>query len=950
MNRFVCLLGPSCALILLLYCFRAVLFGGEQFAYRDAAHFYYPLYRHVQDEWNAGRWPLWDPAQNAGVPLLGIPMAAVLYPGKLLFALLAYPWATRLYTLAHVALAWAGMVALARAWRLSHTAAAIAALAYAFGAPVLFQYCNIIYLVGAAWLPWGFLALELLLHRKRRLGLLGLAAVLALQVLGGDPEAAYLTVLCGGGYALVLAAGDGVSRWWRWWWAAITLVVWVAVTLAAAYAAPQRTLPGPTLRIVAWGLVGLAVVWRWRQRPREAQLGPMLAWLAAGAALAVLLAAVQLLPIVEYTGNTVRAADRRPERLYAFCVEPYRIIETVWPSAFGRFGPENRSWIQAIPPAGERQIWTPSLYLGGLTLVLALGGFGFRGGPAWRPWLSLVALVALAASFGKFGGPLWIVRCVPGVPALLGPHDPARGVERVDGFLHDGAGSVYGLLAAALPGFDLFRYPGKLSTFAAAAMAVLAGVGWDRLVAGQSRAPRHGSRTTLIATLLALGLVLAARGPLLSWLRAQLPPDIEFGPVNPEQALDATIASLVHGGLVFALGLGLTTVAPRHSQWAGAAALLLLALDLGMANAPLVWTVPQAQFDKPSTAAREIAAAEDADPSRASSAGAFRVHRMRASYPAGFALRPSPERLREAAAWERNTLQPLHALPLHFDYTLIEGVLESDDYAQFFSSRLVSPRDPDGSVIGPPVYSLPRQGFDLWTTRYFIMTVTVNGWLGGEHDFERLYPRDDVVADSRRAKSWIEQEDWQLLRNKTVFPRAWLVHFLRIRSPITERYGLEQAKLMDDLVYQADRYWNDPRRGVYDLKTMAFVETDQPERLAGYISRTAVAPTESVTITGYEPQRVELAATLERSGLVILADVYYPGWKLTIDGEPAPIYRTNRMMRGAAVKAGRHTLVYTYDPASFRVGAILSLTGILAMALLIPWARAARNRQDLPIK
>src|SRR5262249_8476676 len=96
MRRLVVLLGPLCALILLLVCFHAVLFGGEQFAYRDASHFYSPLYLRVQQEWKAGRWPLWDPAQNAGMPLLGMPMAAVLYPGKLLYALLDYPWATRL--------------------------------------------------------------------------------------------------------------------------------------------------------------------------------------------------------------------------------------------------------------------------------------------------------------------------------------------------------------------------------------------------------------------------------------------------------------------------------------------------------------------------------------------------------------------------------------------------------------------------------------------------------------------------------------------------------------------------------------------------------------------------------------------------------------------------------------------------------------------------------------
>src|SRR5262245_50976739 len=82
------LLVPGCALTLLLVCFRAVLFHQEQFAFRDAGNFYYPLYLRVQQEWRSGRWPLWDPWQNGGQPLLGNPMAAVFYPGKLLFALL----------------------------------------------------------------------------------------------------------------------------------------------------------------------------------------------------------------------------------------------------------------------------------------------------------------------------------------------------------------------------------------------------------------------------------------------------------------------------------------------------------------------------------------------------------------------------------------------------------------------------------------------------------------------------------------------------------------------------------------------------------------------------------------------------------------------------------------------------------------------------------------------
>src|SRR4051812_42102582 len=87
--------------ILVISCFGAALFGGGQFAFRDAAHFYYPLYERVQQEWAAGRLPLWEPGENGGTPLLGNPTAAVLYPGKVLFALVPYAWGMRLYVLAH---------------------------------------------------------------------------------------------------------------------------------------------------------------------------------------------------------------------------------------------------------------------------------------------------------------------------------------------------------------------------------------------------------------------------------------------------------------------------------------------------------------------------------------------------------------------------------------------------------------------------------------------------------------------------------------------------------------------------------------------------------------------------------------------------------------------------------------------------------------------------------
>src|SRR5262249_38857460 len=142
----------------------------------------------------------------------------------------------------------------------SWVGSAISGLAYAFGAPILFQYCNIIFLVGAAWLPLGVRAVDRWVRLGRRWGLLELAVVLAMQTLGGDPQSAYLLGLSALGYAAGLAwsrAREGAAdsdhgvnsdlrpaRAFGGWvvWGPILLVAlasWVVGTLVLASWLPQ---------------------------------------------------------------------------------------------------------------------------------------------------------------------------------------------------------------------------------------------------------------------------------------------------------------------------------------------------------------------------------------------------------------------------------------------------------------------------------------------------------------------------------------------------------------------------------------------------------------------------------------------------------------------------------------------------------------------------------------
>jgi len=585
MRRSVLLfLGLGCFLVLLLVCYRPVLFEDGQFAYRDAAHFFYPLHLRVQQEWAAGRWPLWDSGQNGGAPLLGNPMAAVLYPGKVLFCLLPYAWAARLYVIAHTIIAFLGLVAMGRSCGLSWVGSCLGGLSYAFGAPVLFLYCNVIFLVGAAWIPWGLRAIHRLLWQGRRQGGVELALVLALQALGGDPEAAYLTALGGAGYAVLLAVrGRSRLSWLATKPTMLAVVcIWVAATLGMARS--RIAWPGflavNGLVLAAWMVVAVAMAWRWYRLPGEARLAPLLARLAAACTLAMALAAAQLAPVLEFTGLSSRAAGDTANDVYYFSLDPSRVVELVWPNVFGTTSPVNRSWLQAVPPTGDHELWVVSLYIGGLALALALVAAGFRCVPPWRVWLTTLALVALLGSLGKYGGPLWWARWGP-FTSTFGQHNRLFQL-RVDDLLPDESGSLYGVLALLVPGFGAFRYPSKLLPFSAAAMAVLAAAGWDRTTEGDA-ATRRLRRLGLVglgASLVGLAFALAARGRAITYLTGRVPPDMVYGPADIAGAWAETQRALAHGAIVCAAVVALAHWAPRHRRGASASALLILAADL----------------------------------------------------------------------------------------------------------------------------------------------------------------------------------------------------------------------------------------------------------------------------------------------------------------------------------------------------------------------------------
>ena len=80
------------------------------------------------------------------------------------------------------------------------------------------------------------------------------------------------------------------------------------------------------------------------------------------------------------------------------------------------------------------------------------------------------------------------------------------------------------------------------------------------------------------------------------------------------------------------------------------------------------------------------------------------------------------------------------------------------------------------------------------------------------------------------------------------------------------------------------------------------------------------------------PERTVVTATVDQPALLVRSVAAYPGWTATVDGRPAEILRADHAIQAVAIPAGRHTVVFSFDPWSIKVGMLL--TGIAASLLL----------------
>jgi len=129
----------------------------------------------------------------------------------------------------------------------------------------------------------------------------------------------------------------------------------------------------------------------------------------------------------------------------------------------------------------------------------------------------------------------------------------------------------------------------------------------------------------------------------------------------------------------------------------------------------------------------------------------------------------------------------------------------------------------------------------------------------------------------------------------------------------------------------------------FDPREVAALEEPLPDPL----DSSTVPGSGRAHITSYSNNTMSIAVNTPARGLLVVSEMYFPGWNAYIDGAAARVYRTDWSLRSVVVEKGEHRVELRYEPRSFTYGAFVS-GGTGAACLLVAFLSSARGRRARP--
>lgn len=246
---------------------------------------------------------------------------------------------------------------------------------------------------------------------------------------------------------------------------------------------------------------------------------------------------------------------------------------------------------------------------------------------------------------------------------------------------------------------------------------------------------------------------------------------------------------------------------------------------------------------------------------------------------------------------------------------------------------------PDGHPVARHDPTLMGDGLMIHGIR------SVTGYHGNELGrYQKMGKKEEGYSAVVNPSFWQLMNVGYLLTNTDSLP---LDGVQRVAGPITNAAGTTvslfklpgehpfawvapaMAKYPDDVVLSAV---TQPTFGTYQVAIMdTSAALDAPPLTA------LPAPLALTTTTAdYRPGAftVKLSAPAPAGSALVVSENFYPGWTATIDGQRAPVYRTDYVLMGVPLPAGATSVEFRFINATYPKGRTVTFAAILLSLLL----------------
>ncbi len=103
---------------------------------------------------------------------------------------------------------------------------------------------------------------------------------------------------------------------------------------------------------------------------------------------------------------------------------------------------------------------------------------------------------------------------------------------------------------------------------------------------------------------------------------------------------------------------------------------------------------------------------------------------------------------------------------------------------------------------------------------------------------------------------------------------------------------------------------------------------------------------EPLKVTRFEHQRVIYEAQLTSPGILVTSEMWYPGWRVYVNGQRANVLRAYGILRAVALPAGKYRVEWRFEPFSMWMGLGISVITALLMGGfgLFSWKHGIRTK------